>query len=79
MLGEEKLPVVDGLEGGYDFLTSAALQHPQYLPGCLCESFEGFTRGCDRVLAGKLGTIIGGSLGCSPVPSVVTWGPLRDL
>ena len=74
MLGEEKLPVVDGLEGGYDFLTSAALQHPQYLPGCLCESFEGFMRGCDRVLAGKLGTVIGGGLGSSPVPPVVPGG-----
>ena len=31
-------------------------------------------RGCDRVLAGKLGTVIGGGLGSSPVPPVVPGG-----
>ena len=70
MLGEERLPVVDGVERGYDFLTLAALQHPQYYLGASARVL----RGCDRVLAGKLGTVIGGGLGSSPVPPVVPGG-----
>ena len=41
MLGEERLPVVDGVERGYDFLTLAALQHPQYYLGASARVLRG--------------------------------------
>ena len=51
MLGKERLPVVDGLEGGYDFLTSAALSTPSIYLGASA-----------RVLRGLRGVVTGSSL-----------------